>query len=1304
MYTLIAFATQWGSKHGGINSFNADFLTNFGAAYHHGTQIICVVTEHTPEAAEEAAKSRVKLIALPYIPRDRSFDSSIGELSVDLLEKAGITFEPEKTIWLGHDLITGDAAIAAAKVAGGRSAVIHHMSYSDYESYAEDSEAALKKTEKQTTILQQADLVLAIGPLLRDAASDRLGSSKLVHMLVPGLPEIDSKEAPKTFITFLSGRLTADAARIKQGQLGVAAFAEAELKARMEGMPEALKRQPKLLLRGVDFENRITEDSLNAAPDPETELKQFAEEYAKAVVNLNALPYTDDRERLYSELSAASVALMPSWHEGFGLVAWEAIAAGVPLIIGENSGVYRLLEEEYSGAQIGYVYPLDVRGKSDFPYFRPEDLEITVGALKSVAIDPPKARKRASQLRNTLLGKFTWPNCCEDAVKAFGWDLQRGSVPDRTSEIVQEITEQASATTMSVPPEVEPLLIPRRQWRWGAGMADSQLLRAEEELLPFDIRRQPEVDKLTDWAMDHGRPITVRLITGEGGQGKTRLAIHVSQQFRKEGWHSGFLDSSLEPDRMPLLWRDLRQLNQPIVIVVDYAETRQVAFLALLKAALQNPIDKPVRILLLARNGGEWWDNLPVTNSFYEGLLNGPATTGPFELPPLYAQQQDRQQAFGDALRAFADTLQVDNPVIVPELVGDQFQRPLFVQMAALLALYGERPTTIQGLTKALLNHERRYWIGLLASFNWPDPGERAEQLLALATLAGGFATPKSAQVSWSAAGGPSLTTGEFNLMFRRLATLYPGTQGLQALRPDLLGEALVAQALLRPDADILLDAVLNSSATQDVRRNALTVLARMSSERADIQETVVTVLARRLENCAAELVSVSAETHGRLPELAELAFELLSLAMKNKVAGTLKQALPYQSLQLARLSCVVFGHLAERARQRLEQKPNNADRSYEYARALDRYGSSLFYAGKYEQSLQSSHATVLLMRKLVARDRNRYEAAHAACLFNYATDLATMGQDEAALTYDREALEVRDRLWKRDPNVYEAAYAQSLDHYGNRLAAVGEHQEALSKAKHGVEIYQKLATINPGRFEDDYAGILNNYCVRLSDMGHLQEALRCAHMGLEIRDRLREKNPDRFEPDYAQSLGNYAACLNDMGHPAEALACARDLQTILERLVQKQPQRFSPDLFKNFCRVRFLTWLCHEEITEDSSSMDTIRLAIPAHEQRITQIFGAFVEGCITKTGEARSRWFQFVLSNWNGLSLKQKYRTNADRLCVASWCSKFDSIQTDWHADWHKYWRNHAGNIPVWMREVAQRLEFQFPEVTEPPQPPLA
>jgi glycosyltransferase involved in cell wall biosynthesis len=715
MYTLITFATQWGSKHGGINSFNADFLSAFGYAYRHSVQIACLVASATQEEIEAASRPHVRVVPLPYIPEAKSFGSGHGQAGVDQLKGRGISFDPDKTVWLGHDRITGEAAIVAAKMAGGRSAVIHHMSYDYYESYAEDSQSAYEKTQTQTALFQRADSVLAVGPLLRDAAMDRLSGSKPVHMLIPGLAEIDTKEAPKTFVAFMSGRLSDDAARIKQGHLGVAAFARAYLDARQDKMPDALRNQPKLLLRGVDFEDQLAGSSLRDQQDPETELKQFAEQYAQAVINLYALPYTYDRQQLYSELSGASVALMPSWHEGFGLVAWEAIAAGVPLIISENSGVYRLLEEEYPGAGTGSVYPLDIRAALEFPYFRDEDLKAVVNALKVIANNPGKARRQASILRNMLLEDKTWAACAEQAVNSFGWDLKKGSMPDITPESFSQARADTAPAPAPADSRYEPLQMPTGQWRAGAGMADSQLLRAEEALLPFDPARQPDVDNLNAWLDDPERPLTVRLITGAGGQGKTRLALEVCQQRRMAGWYTGFLDSDLEPNRMPGIWQALHNLNKPLLIVIDYVETRQAAFLSLLKAAMQNPGTEPVRMLLLARDGGEWWDNLPSKDRQCEALLSGYATTGPFRLPPLYASEPDRQEAHRKAIHAFAEALGVSAPDIVPDLLGDHFERPLYVQMAALLALYGERPTTAQGLTKALLNHERRYWLGVLA-------------------------------------------------------------------------------------------------------------------------------------------------------------------------------------------------------------------------------------------------------------------------------------------------------------------------------------------------------------------------------------------------------------------------------------------------------------------------------------------------------------------------------------------------------------------------------------------------------------
>ncbi len=1292
MYTLIAFATQWGSKYGGINSFNADFLTAFGVAYHQHAQIVCIVTEASPKAIEEAARAHVKLVPLPYVPVAKTFDSAIGENGLDLITKSEIKLSADKTIWLGHDLITGEAAIAAAKAAGGRAAVIHHMSYSHYEPYAEDSRSALTKTQRQTAVLEQADLVLAIGPLLRDAAIDRLGASKPVRMLIPGLPEIDPQETPKTFVAFLSGRLSADAARVKQGHLGIAAFAEAEREARINGVPDALRKEPQLLLRGVDFENKFSRLS---PTDVETDLKKFAEEQAKAVINLHALPYTEDRQQLYRELSRSTVALMPSWHEGFGLVAWEAIAAGVPLIVGQNSGVYRYLEEEYTGAETGYVQSVDIKGKIDFPFFRDEDLEATVSALRSIAADTAKARKKASSLRNLLLEENSWVSCCEDVVAAFEWDLQRGSLTDRSSAIVQQTTESIHSSTPPIDVQTELLKIPQKQWRAGKGMADSQLLRAEEALLPFDPGREGDVQKLREWINDTTWPLTVRLITGPGGQGKTRLAIHLCEQMRTSGWCAGFLDTNLDPGVLNSLWAGLRSLNQPILLVVDYAETRQATFLALLKLALRNSLSQPVRMLLLARDSGEWWDNLPSRDPDCEALLIGSATTGPFPLAALYTTQLQRQSAFDKALRAFANILEVGKPNLMPDLAGDQFERPLFVQMAALLALYGENPVTSQGLTRALLNHERRYWVRLLEPLNWPDAGRRAEQILALATLAGGFPTARIAEPFWTAAKGSVLTTGEFNSLFRSMATLYPGTQGLQALRPDLLGEALVAQALLRPEGDVLLDAVLASSASQLIRRNALTVVSRLTNERVDVDEVIVTGLLRQFSSSAAEVVEVAVETVSRLPELAGMAFEQMVPAIKNQLVGSLVRWLPEQSIQLAALSCLVFGHLAERAREKLANKPANVDRMLDRALALDRYLVSLIYIGSYSKACETGEEGVNLFRRLLSKDRNRFESTYAGVLGNYSNCLYRSGRFDEAIAAEGEVLEIYERLNKKDPKRFAQEYATILNNCAISLSDVGQTKEALSHSHAALQILKPLTVKAPDRYEPNYAKLLDVHATLWDDTGNLEQAIDYSTQALDIRNRLALRTPDRFEPDYAFSLNNHAYFLANVGQYGKALTYAREALQIRRRLVQRIPQAFARDFLSSKILFDFLEWLDREDGTETNDDLEASALAeLPAHHQTLIQFFLNFVRGCKASDSGVRENCFVYILSIWSGLSLSNMSLLEPYRLCAAAWCAKFAQVVDDsWQEDWQRYSTERGGNVPRWMFEVARRLDFQFP-----------
>ena len=80
-------------------------------------------------------------------------------------------------------------------------------------------------------------------------------------------------------------------------------------------------------------------------------------------------------------LAAADVFVLPSWHEGLGLSAVEAGAAGVPVVGAETGGLANLLADE-----CGYS-------------FTPRDVGSLNQALQAMRSDPAEARRRAANLK-----------------------------------------------------------------------------------------------------------------------------------------------------------------------------------------------------------------------------------------------------------------------------------------------------------------------------------------------------------------------------------------------------------------------------------------------------------------------------------------------------------------------------------------------------------------------------------------------------------------------------------------------------------------------------------------------------------------------------------------------------------------------------------------------------------------------------------------------------------------------------------------------------------------------------------------
>jgi glycosyltransferase involved in cell wall biosynthesis len=123
--------------------------------------------------------------------------------------------------------------------------------------------------------------------------------------------------------------------------------------------------------------------------------------------NMFAREFTTDEEILLNELKSATVFLMPSKVEGFGLTGLDAISAGVPLIASAASGLGWLLARHanhFSGdlKRIASQAILDADPDGDAVLSEWRD------RLTAILTNPGKAFTEADDLRKALAPKVSW--------------------------------------------------------------------------------------------------------------------------------------------------------------------------------------------------------------------------------------------------------------------------------------------------------------------------------------------------------------------------------------------------------------------------------------------------------------------------------------------------------------------------------------------------------------------------------------------------------------------------------------------------------------------------------------------------------------------------------------------------------------------------------------------------------------------------------------------------------------------------------------------------------------------------------
>ncbi|HTE18237.1 MAG TPA: hypothetical protein VK689_07630, partial [Armatimonadota bacterium] len=156
----------------------------------------------------------------------------------------------------------------------------------------------------------------------------------------------------------------------------------------------------------------------------------------------------------------------------------------------------------------------------------------------------------------------------------------------------------------------------------------SHFLTARYQVVRFlEALPGPVWQGLLDWTTEVGA-VGVRLFTGPGGVGKTRLFQELAARLREaDAWDAGFLLEAEDESAIDTLTRN----GRPTLVIVDYAEThrhRDRVLQAALKEGQSGRV--PLRIALLARDAGDWWAILR-SGTDWQGLLDAP----PRELPEV---------------------------------------------------------------------------------------------------------------------------------------------------------------------------------------------------------------------------------------------------------------------------------------------------------------------------------------------------------------------------------------------------------------------------------------------------------------------------------------------------------------------------------------------------------------------------------------------------------------------------------------------------------------------------------------------
>jgi hypothetical protein len=554
-------------------------------------------------------------------------------------------------------------------------------------------------------------------------------------------------------------------------------------------------------------------------------------------------------------------------------------------------------------------------------------------------------------------------------------------------------------------------------------------IRSELDLLiPYQrttefVGRGKELESLRAW-LESEAAISVRVVTGHGGSGKTRLAVELLEWLagaEPQQWNCGFLTPA-EMERFSGL-HNLSQWGRrkPMLAVVDYAAGSAGRLRVWMEqlAAAEHEGEK-LRLLLLEREASLEAGWLASVISYGYSAAAVRALLDPLEPVRLdtLAEAADRRSVLRATVKAGAALRGVTAPAVPAKgadalfdwtLEESRWGDPLTLMMAGLNALdTGLVPAMALGrpdLALWLADRER----DRIERFDRGAPPGLMAHMAACVTVSGGLAREElqgAARVESEATG--RVHPGGWGMLADRVAEALGGGQGARAVGPDVIGEALL----------------LGVWGGTEVREGCKAV-ARAAKARG--QQVAASVVRAAQDFCV-----------GATPRSEPLEW-LDTLLAEGKhdlrLLWQIEGALPHHTLALRGRTVEVDAMLAAALRDRA-----HADQDARAARAgvLGNLGVRLGALGRREEALQAVDEAVRLYRQLAAQRRDDLLPGLATSLGAKGAVLREVGNAAKAAATFREGVELLKPLFLRSPEAFRPLTGNLVIDYLQACETVG--------------------------------------------------------------------------------------------------------------------------------------------------------------------------------------------------------------------------------------------------------------------------